>query len=81
MSKRMAALLMAGWCMACGGEDDDPETTTMQEEARPTQDGPAGCYVIMQMKCDCDLEEAECTDPAAMVWVPAGPRGCASCAM
>jgi hypothetical protein len=82
MSKRMAALLMAAWCGACSGEDTTV-TATMAEMPDETTmgDQPAGCYIIMEMMCDCDLEEAECAEEGVMVWVPAGPRGCGSCEM
>ena len=75
------ALLGGGLLVACGEDDetttetDDMETTTEVEQAQPgTRMGPEGCYIQAEMRCDCDLDEASCTEDVG-VWTP----GCSSC--
>jgi hypothetical protein len=63
-------VLCAGFCFACGDEDEaDEGDATMERE------GPEGCYIPAGMLCDCDIEEAACTTDVG-VWT----AGCDSCA-
>jgi hypothetical protein len=75
------ALLGGGLLMACSEDDetttetDDTDTRTEVEQAQPgTRTGPEGCYIQAEMRCDCDLDEAGCTEDVG-VWTP----GCSSC--
>lgn len=65
-------LLLAAGNAACGDED---ETQTQTEtQASMGREGPEGCYIPADMLCDCDIEEAACTEDVG-VWTP----GCESC--
>jgi hypothetical protein len=44
-------------------------------ERPPEREGPAGCYIEAEHRCDCELEEAECTEDG-QIWTD----GCATCA-
>jgi len=61
-------LLVGSLCVACGGDDDEGE--------QPESDGPAGCYIGPEMRCDCEIQETSCTEEG-QTWVE---EGCASCA-
>lgn len=45
------------------------------EERPPPREGPEGCYISAARMCDCDIEEADCTEEG-QTWT----EGCASCA-
>jgi len=65
-------LLLAASNAACGDED---ETQTQTEtQASMGREGPEGCYIPADMLCDCDIEEAACTEDVG-VWT----AGCESC--
>jgi hypothetical protein len=66
-------LLLGPLCLACGGDGDDEEQEPVSSERR----GPAGCYIEDERRCDCELEQAACTDDVG-IWVD---TGCATCAM
>ncbi len=69
----------------CGGdeettfESDDaqPRPAGGDEGGNPMREGPAGCYIGAEMRCDCSIEEADCSDDQGGTWVA---EGCASCA-
>lgn len=65
-------LLLSALCAACGGDTEEAE-----DPAEGEREGPAGCYIGAEQRCDCDLEESECTEGVG-TWVP---MGCASCVM
>lgn len=44
-------------------------------DERPPTEGPEGCYIEAERRCDCDLEEADCSEDG-QIWTD----GCASCA-
>jgi hypothetical protein len=44
----------------------------MQPES--TRQGPEGCYIEAQRRCDCAIEQANCTQ-AGQLWT----MGCMSC--
>lgn len=46
------------------------------ESGGAMREGPEGCYIVMEMRCDCDLTEASCSEEGAQVWTD----GCSSCA-
>ena len=82
MSKRFLALLILGWCAACGDDKDSTDTTDeMESDADDARMGPPGCYIIADYACDCDIMESECTNPSTMVWVDGEMMGCSSCAL
>lgn len=66
-------LLVGALCAGCGGDSDDGEGDGNEA---PVREGPAGCYVGAEMRCDCEIEEASCTEDG-QTWVE---DGCASCA-
>ncbi|HTV17575.1 MAG TPA: hypothetical protein VMG12_02865 [Polyangiaceae bacterium] len=68
-------LLFGALCAACGGDDDEDEA---RDPAGGERMGPAGCYIIAEMRCDCAIEEAECSEEGVQTWVD---MGCATCAM
>jgi hypothetical protein len=45
------------------------------ESGRPPTEGPEGCYIEADRRCDCDLEEDACMGEG-QIWTD----GCASCA-
>ena len=57
-----------GLCTACSDEDETQTDTSTERE------GPEGCYILANMRCDCELDEASCT-PDIGQWTP----GCTSC--
>jgi hypothetical protein len=65
---------------ACGEDDTAPPEMQMQmlqgSDMRPesTREGPVGCYIEAQRRCDCEIEEADCTQEG-QIWT----EGCASC--
>lgn len=59
-------VLCLGLCAACGEVDEEDPSTE--------REGPEGCYIIANMRCDCELDEASCT-PDVGQWTP----GCSSC--
>jgi hypothetical protein len=66
------ALILTALCVggaACGDEDEDTADATTERE------GPEGCYIPGNMLCDCDLDEAGCTEDVG-VWT----TGCDTCA-
>jgi len=65
-------LLFGALCAACGGDDDDDE----QDPAEGERMGPAGCYILGEQRCDCEIEETACSEEGQM-WVA---KGCSSCA-
>jgi hypothetical protein len=81
----LASLLMlalAGAVFGCGDEEETVQQTEMQEqpsqsegERPPPREGPEGCYIPAQTRCDCAILEADCTEEVG-VWT----TGCASCA-
>lgn len=82
MHKRMS-ILSLGLALtvlgACGG-DDETITDTQELEGgggggTMMREGPEGCYLVAEMRCDCELEEADCTDEDIHVWT----EGCSSC--
>jgi hypothetical protein len=64
-------LLIGALCAACGGDDGD------EEEQVPERPGPPGCYIEAERRCDCELEQAACTEDVG-TWVD---MGCGTCAM
>lgn len=67
-------LLLSALCAACGGDTEEAEG---QDPAEGERQGPAGCYIGAERRCDCDLEESECTAEGSS-WVM---MGCTSCVM
>jgi hypothetical protein len=65
-------LFLAALSAACGGDSDDVEQAAPEEERA----GPAGCYIEGERRCDCEIEEAACTEDVG-IWVD---MGCATCA-
>lgn len=68
-----AILALAGLVhAACGGEDE----TETQTETRASmgREGPEGCYVPGNMRCDCTVVQADCTEEIG-VWT----EGCETC--
>ena len=64
-------LLVGSLCVvACGGDDDD------DDGERPESEGPAGCYIGPEMRCDCEIAETSYTEDG-QTWVE---EGCSSCA-
>lgn len=63
-------LLIGSLCGACGGDDDEDDGGE-----QPEVEGPVGCYIEAERRCDCALEEAACTEDG-QIWTD----GCASCA-
>jgi hypothetical protein len=45
------------------------------EGGRPPTEGPEGCYIEAERRCDCELEEDACSEDG-QIWTD----GCASCA-
>ena len=80
MSK-ILALCLAGLvapCFACGSDEATIEDDTEEMGGgNPMREGPAGCYIGAEMRCDCEVEEGDCGDDNGGTWVP---DGCASCA-
>jgi hypothetical protein len=70
-------LLCLALCGACGGdsEDDAAESGGGGGGQPPMREGPEGCYIEANFMCNCDLEEAECTEDVG-IWT----EGCMSCA-
>jgi len=72
---RLTLLLpLLALCTACGGDDETETVTEDETEASSEREGPEGCYIIANMRCDCELDEASCT-PDVGQWTP----GCSSC--
>jgi len=73
---RVGSLLPLSFALlsACGGDDDD-ERQVMPSEGERT--GAAGCYIPTEFRCDCELDQAACTDDVGM-WVEMGCGSCAS---
>lgn len=71
----LVGALVAG----CGGESEAeaPEQVQTEGEARPEREGPEGCYIGAEMRCDCARTESECGGAVGGVWT----EGCASCAV
>jgi hypothetical protein len=46
------------------------------EERPPPREGPVGCYIEADRMCDCEIEEADCSEDDGQIWT----EGCASCA-
>jgi hypothetical protein len=65
-------LILAGVSTACGGDSDDDEPAAAEVE----REGPAGCYIEGERRCDCDLERDACTEDVG-IWVD---TGCGTCA-
>lgn len=63
---------LAALSAACGGDSAGEEPDAVE----PEREGPAGCYIEGERRCDCELEEAACTEDVG-VWVD---TGCSSCA-
>jgi hypothetical protein len=69
--------------LGCGGDsanDDDAnqseDTRESEGEGRPQMgEGPEGCYIEANFMCDCDLDEAACSEDVG-IWTD----GCATCA-
>jgi hypothetical protein len=66
-------LFLAALSAACGGDSDDEQSDPAAEEER---EGPAGCYIEGERRCDCELEQAACTEDVG-IWVD---TGCGTCA-
>jgi len=81
-SKALLLTLASLALSACGGDTEKAQTErTETQQEMPTQrppmrEGPDGCYIPARTKCDCAIQEADCTEDVG-VWTP----GCASCAM
>lgn len=45
------------------------------ERPPETREGPEGCYILAENRCDCDIAEEDCTDEATQQWT----EGCRSC--
>jgi hypothetical protein len=84
LAARVAPLLLALTCavVACGDEAETVQQPEMEQqesqpesERPPPREGPEGCYIGAQMRCNCDLVEEDCTEEVG-VWT----MGCASCA-
>ncbi len=65
-------MFLAALSAACGGDSDDEQPEAAEEE----REGPAGCYIEGERRCDCELEEAACTEDVG-IWVD---TGCGTCA-
>lgn len=70
----LLSLFLAALSSACGGESDEVEQQAPQQEQE--REGPAGCYIEGERRCDCELEEAACTEDVG-IWVD---MGCGTCA-
>jgi hypothetical protein len=70
----LLSLFFAALSSACGGESDEVEQQAPQQEQ--AGEGPAGCYIEAERRCDCELDEAECTEDVG-IWVD---MGCGTCA-
>ena len=68
-------MFFAALAAACGGDSDDVEQAAPREE-EGERAGPAGCYIEGERRCDCEIEEAACTEDVG-IWVD---MGCATCA-
>jgi hypothetical protein len=44
-------------------------------DQRPQTEGPEGCYIEAERRCDCEVEEDDCSEDG-QIWTD----GCASCA-
>lgn len=62
--------------MEPGSNDEQEDVQRDVLPSRPGREGPAGCYIPAEFRCDCELSEAECSDETTMVWA----SGCMSCA-
>ena len=81
---RAASLLilaLAAVVFACGDEEEVVQQTEMEQleaqpegERPPPREGPEGCYIPAQTRCDCAILEADCSEDVG-VWT----TGCASC--
>jgi hypothetical protein len=69
-------MFFAALAAACGGDSDDVEQAAPREEEEEERSGPAGCYIEGERRCDCEIEEAACTEDVG-IWVD---MGCATCA-
>jgi hypothetical protein len=65
-------LLVGALCAGCGGDDDVED----DGGGPPGGEGPAGCYIGPEMRCDCEIEQTSCTEEG-QTWVE---DGCTSCA-
>lgn len=74
-------LALAGLLGACGDEADVQQVEMEQQQSQPEgerpppREGPDGCYIPAQTRCDCAIVEADCTEDVG-IWAD----GCASCA-
>ncbi|MEY2937396.1 MAG: hypothetical protein RL033_8145 [Pseudomonadota bacterium] len=75
-------LALAGAVFGCGDEEETVQQREMLEpssqpegERPPPREGPDGCYIPAQTRCDCAVSEADCTEDVG-IWT----MGCASCA-
>lgn len=64
-------LFLGALCAACGGDDDE------DEQVMSGRSGPEGCYIEADRRCDCEIEQAACTEDVG-IWVE---MGCGTCAM
>lgn len=88
-AKLIFSFLFALLCAACSdgstcegslcGQETPPSGTGgsagAEGERPPEREGPEGCYIEAEHRCDCELEEAACTEDVG-IWTD----GCATCA-
>lgn len=72
----MIRFLIVVWTMSCAVACGDDQSATDTGNGGAEREGPAGCYVSGLFRCDCAIEEAECTEATGGQWVESG---CASC--
>jgi hypothetical protein len=73
--------LCTALCVGCGGDSADEGAgegegaSESEAEGQPaTLEGPEGCYIAANFMCDCELDEAACTEDVG-IWTD----GCQSC--
>lgn len=82
LAARGAFLLALALACACGDEATVQQVEMEQLENQPEgerpppREGPEGCYLPEQRRCDCAVAELDCTEDVG-TWTD----GCASCAM
>lgn len=85
LPRAVPLLALAAFCAvsACADEEATVQQTEMQQQPSetegqrpPEREGPDGCYLPEQQKCDCEIVEVDCTEDVG-IWT----TGCASCAM
>jgi hypothetical protein len=59
----------------CGEQPANGGSGGSEGERPPPREGPEGCYIQANNRCDCEIEEAACTEEG-QIWTD----GCASCA-